>query len=418
MKKLILFLILGIGIIFMASSAYAMGSPQDTNPNAPNYYKPPAQTSGNSSSSSSSSSSPATTTTTTQTTTSSPTTTCTNHHNGCVPGTTATTATRMPAAGTNFSLIYRKVYFYGRAIDKAGPQIAGRLTDASGQLFFYLAVISLILWVIQNLLFGDKGAKEFFLYFLFLMVVRGLLAGYNFFFVGGVAVFFKDLGQMAAGTSLSPISYYSEMVLNIYRFIIEASLNSGSMVTGLLLAVTGVGEIATVIVFFFLSVILLILGLVIIGTIILIHIYVAIALISGYIIIPFMIFKPLEFLWNGWLKFLITSCLSYFLVYVVMALEEGSLNAVASSSVLNANPETLGSVLAILFLVAIFAYLILKIPSIAGEIVSGMPNMSFSGVTSVVIGAASVMLAGGRIAGIAAKTGAQVMNKAKGDKKE
>ena len=73
-----------------------------------------------------------------------------------------------------------------------------------------------------------------------------------------------------------------------------------------------------------------------------------------------------------------------------------------------------GEVMGLLLILGIFAYLFLKIPAIAGEIVSGMPNMSFSGVTSVVIGAASVMLAGGRIAGMAAKTGAQIMNKAKG----
>lgn len=110
----------------------------------------------------------------------------------------------------------------------------------------------------------------------------------------------------------------------------------------------------------------------------------------------------------------------------------GVLNAIASSagytggSIVNnvagtvmsvvVSPSNPASILGFLFVLAIFAYLFLKIPAIAGEIVSGMPNMSFSGVTSVVIGAASVMLAGGRIAGMAVKTGAQVMNKAKGNK--
>ena len=328
-------------------------------------------------------------------------------------GTQAAAARNTPAA-TGFFNIYRNVYLLGSAIDQAGPKIAANLTDASGQLFSYLAVISIILWSIQNLMFGDKGVKEFMLYFFFLMVVRGLLAAYNFFFVGGVAVFFKDLGQMAAGTSLGPMAYFGVLFANVYGDIIKASLNPGSVVAGLLLSLTGIAEVAATLVFFFVTILLLILALVVLGTIVLIHAYIAIALISGYILVPFMIFKPLEFLWNGWLKFLITSCLSYFLLYVVMALEKGTLDAVASSSALNASPATLGSVLAILFLIAIFAYLIMKIPAIAGEIVSGMPNMSFSGVTSVVIGAASVMLAGGRIAGMAAKTGSQIMNKAKG----
>ena len=314
---------------------------------------------------------------------------------GTVPasGTQAAAARNTPA-GQNFSNTFQKVYLLGSAIDQAGPKIAANLTDASGQLFFYLAVISLILWSIQNLMFGDKGIREFMLYFFFLMVVRGLLAAYNFFFVGGVAIFFKDLGQMAAGTTLSPIQYYSLMALNVYRFIAEASLNPGSFVSGFLLSLTGIAEVAAVLIFFGLTLLLLILALVILGTIVLIHAYIAIALISGYILVPFMIFKPLEFLWNGWLKFLITACLSYFLLYVVMALEKGTLDAVASSSALNASPATLGSVWAILFLVAIFAYLIMKVPSIAGEIVSGMPNMSFSGVVGVAMTVASVAMGG------------------------
>jgi len=124
-----------------------------------------------------------------------------------------------------------------------------------------------------------------------------------------------------------------------------------------------------------------------------------------------MIFKPLEFLWNGWLKFLITSALSYFLIFAISALLGDTVTQLVTYN--GANMSS-GEVMGLLLILGIFAYLFLKIPAIAGEIVSGMPNMSFSGVTSVVIGAASVMLAGGRIAGMAAKTGAQIMNKAKG----
>ncbi len=328
------------------------------------------------------------------------------------------TARKTPA-GQNFAGIYRKVYLLGGAIDQAGPKIAANLTNASGQLFFYLAVISLILWSIQNLMFGDKGIKEFMLYFFFLMVVRGLLAGYNFFFVGGVAVFFRNLGQIAAGTHGSVMAYYGLLVLDVYKYIIEASTNSGSLVGGILLSLTGIGEAITALIFFFVTLVLLILGLVVLGTIVLIHAYIAIALISGYILVPFMIFKPLEFLWNGWLKFLITACFSYFLLYVVMALEKGTLSAVASSSALNASPKTFGSVLAILFLIAIFAYLILKVPSIAGEIVSGMPNISFSGVVGVAMTIASVaMMGGGGALKTVTKTADAIRSAARGGKKE
>ncbi len=335
-------------------------------------------------------------------------------------GTTTTATARKTPKGQNFAGIYRKVYLLGGAIDQAGPKIAANLTNASGQLFFYLAVISLILWSIQNLMFGDKGIKEFMLYFFFLIVVRGLLAGYNFFFVGGVAVFFRDLGQIAAGTHDSVMAYYGLLVLNTYKYIIEASANSGTLVGGILLSLTGVGEAITALIFFFVTLVLLILGLIVLGTIVLIHAYIAIALISGYILVPFMIFKPLEFLWNGWLKFLITACFSYFLLYVVMALEKGTLSAVASSSALNASPKTFGSVLAILFLIAIFAYLILKVPSIAGEIVSGMPNISFSGVVGVamtVVSVATMAVGGGPAAIMKGAQAVRDMAK-KGGKKE
>jgi hypothetical protein len=330
-----------------------------------------------------------------------------------------TAAARKAPAGTNFSNVYQNVYLLGSAIDQAGPKIAANLTDASGRLFFLLAVISLILWSIQNLMFGDKGVKEFMLYFFFLMVVRGLLAAYNFFFVGGVAVFFKDLGQMAAGTHSGPMAYFGILFLHVYADIIKASLNPGTMVVGGLLNLVGLGEVAAALIFFLVTIILLILALIVLGTIVLIHAYIAIALITGYILVPFMIFKPLEFLWNGWLKFLITACLSYFLLYVVLALAMGSLDAVASSSALNASPATLGSVLAILFLLAIFSYLIMKVPSIAGEIVSGMPNMSFSGVVGVAMTIASVaMMGGGGALKTVTKTADAIRSAAKGGKKE
>lgn len=375
MKKLILLLFLGI--ILISNSVFAMGSPQSTNPNGPNYV-PPAGSSH------------------------------------------AAASARTASAGVNFYGVYRNVYLLGSAIDQAGPKIAANLTGVSSQLFTYLAVISLILFAVKELMFGDKGLKEFMIFFLFLAFARGLLAAYQLFFVQGVAVFFADLGRIAAGTNQGPMIYFGELFGRVYKDIIEASLNPGSLVGGVILDILGIGEIATALIFFLVTLIMLILALVVLGTIVLIHAYIAIALISGYIIVPFMIFKPLEFLWNGWLKFLITACFSYFLLYVVMALAGASLDAVASSSALNASPATLGSVLAILFLIAIFAYLILKVPSIAGEIVSGMPNISFSGVVGVAMSVASVAaLGGGGGLKVAAKTLNEIRSRAgRGGKKE
>jgi hypothetical protein len=382
MKKLILFLL--ILSVFSTCKAYAMGSPQDTNPNAPNYYPPPKPTAAPTS--------PKTTTTTTTTST------CTNVK-GCGPA-PAKTAAFTKSTGAGFTKDFGLMYQMQNSIAKAGPQVASNLANISGQLFAYLAVISLILWSIQNLMFGDKGVKEFFLYFFFLMIVRGLLAGYNFFFEEGVVQFFASLGALVGGTT-SPMGTFGNVFQIIYIDIGRMDVQGGGLLAPLLYLLTVTID----------QIFLIAMGLVVLGTIVLVQVYIAIALITGYIFVPFMIFKPLEFLWNGWLKFLITSALSYFLIFAISALLGDTVTQLVTYN--GANMSS-GEVMGLLLILGIFAYLFLKIPAIAGEIVSGMPNMSFSGVTSVVIGAASVMLAGGRIAGMAAKTGSQIMNKAKG----
>ena len=376
MKKLILFLFLAI--VLMSNSVYAMGSPQDTNPNAPNYYPPPA---GNTTS-------------------------------GTQTAASGTTATARPA-GKGFITQFKQVYSMGNAIAAAGPKLAARLADVSGKLFAYLAVISIIMWSIQNLMFGDKGVKEFFLYFLFLMVVRGLLADYDFFFVQGVANFFADLGKIVAGTSSgSPMQRFGTLAQNIYRDMIKIDAGSALSLNPITMASTAIANNLT---FIFATLLIIVLALVILGTITLIQIYVAIALIVGYIFVPFMIFKPLEFLWNGWLKFLITSCLSYFLIYLVTALMQSTINSLANST-LSFSGASWSTIWGFMFLLAIFAYLFLKIPAIAGEIVSGMPNMSFSGIVNIAIAGAAMIMSGGSAAGKIAKTGKEIMEKAKGGK--
>ena len=323
-----------------------------------------------------------------------------------------TTTTASPT-GKGFITQFKQVYSMGNAIAAAGPKLAARLADVSGKLFAYLAIISIIMWSIQNLMFGDKGVKEFFLYFLFLMVVRGLLADYNFFFVQGVANFFADLGKIVAGTSSgSPMERFGTLSQNIYIDMIKINAGSALSLNPITMASTAIANGLT---FLFATLLIIVLALVILGTITLIQIYVAIALIVGYIFVPFMIFKPLEFLWNGWLKFLITSCLSYFLIYLVTALMQSTINSLANST-LSFNGASWSTIWGFIFLLAIFAYLFLKIPAIAGEIVSGTPNMSFSGIVNIAIAGAAMIMPGGAAAGKIAKTGKEIMEKAKGGK--
>jgi len=318
------------------------------------------------------------------------------------------------------------LYQVHKAISTAGPQIAQNLANVSGQLFDYLAVISLVVWAIQNLLFGDKGIKEFMIFSLFLAFARGLLAAYNFFFVDGVANFFANLGQIAVGSNGSPMGEFGRVFQQVYIDIGNIMSGGQGGIWGFIFtvksAISGVG--ITVILD---QILLLIIAAVIFGTIILVQVYIALALITGYIFVPFMIFKPLEFLWNGWLKFLIVSCLSWFLIYVVIGLMGSVLNAIAESAGYSGNAvdKAFGTLMAItvspanpaavdgfLFMLAIFAYLILKIPAIAGEIVSGMPNISVSGVTAIITGVASAAMtvgtAGAGGVASAAKTATQV----------
>ena len=305
--------------------------------------------------------------------------------------------------GGGFTKDFGLIYQVQNSIAKAGPETAVSLAGISGQLFSYLAVISLIIFAVKELMFGDKGIKEFMIFFLFLAFARGLLAAYNLFFVDGIVNFFNALGQTVSGSS-SPMSAFGNLFQNFYIDIGKMMYSSGGFFAPLIQVVAVIVD----------QLILVIEALIVLGTIILIQVYITIGLLVGYIFVPFMIFKPLEFLWNGWLKFMISAALSYFLIYLLTALLQTTLNSLVAY---NGATLSSGEVVGFLMLMGIFAYLFLKIPSIAGEIVSGMPNMSFSGVVSVAVGAASIMFAGGRLGGGAAKTLGQVMSKAKGKDK-
>ena len=289
------------------------------------------------------------------------------------------------------------------AIAKAGPALANRLVGVSGEIFNYLAIIAVVLFAVKEILFGDKGIKEFMIFFLFLAFAKGLLMAYNLFFYDGVYIFFYGIGQKVSGLN-SPMQGLGQLFQNFYSAIGVMDKTATSKLSWTDVA----GAVALAITVAIDQIILIIEALVIIGTIVLVQVYVAIALLTGYIFVPFMIIKPLEFLWNGWLKFIITACLSYFLLFLVMALLNKTIINLTGEISNHSQGLSAGAVLSLLLIMGIFAYIFLKIPSVAGEIVSGMPNMSFSGVVSVAIGAAAVMMGGARIAGGGAKGVARV----------
>ncbi len=300
---------------------------------------------------------------------------------------------------------------------KTGPALGATLSGISSTLFNYLAIIALVLFAVKELMFGDKGIKEFMLFAFFIIIVKGFLEGYNLFFNDGVVYMFYALGQKVAGVT-DPLTLFQNIFYSFYN-ILSSQFQS---LHGSVWAIAGF--LADFILYFIGLIVLIVAFLLVAGTILIVQAYIILALVSGYIFVPFMIFKPLEFLWNGWLKFLLSSAISYFLIFVVLKIFSLFMNNVLITYIhtLNANtPYTISSLIneiTYTFILLIFGWLVTKIPAIAGEIVSGMPNMSVAGVIAAGVGAASVMLAGGRLAGTAAKTGAQVVSKAKGGKGE
>jgi hypothetical protein len=324
--------------------------------------------------------------------------------------TTSTTSAKVNNVNSK-NLAFNKLGSIEHNLLKAGPQEAASLTNISGQLFAYLAIIALVLWSIQNLLFGDKGIKEFMLFIFFVMFVRGMLAGYNLFFVGSVNMFYS-LGQTVAGVT-DPMSLFQNIFYDFYNILSSqfALVSTGSIWNFFSI-------LPSVILYFIGIIILLIAFFLIAGTILVVEAYIVIALVSGYIFVPFMIFKPLEFLWNGWLKFLLTSAISYFLIFVVLKMfslfmNNTLLNYIQAINV-NAsyNISSIVNELVYTFILLVFGYLVTKIPSIAGEIVSGMPNMSITAVIAPIITSVKNISTGGVKMGGAAKKA--VVEKAKG----
>ncbi len=181
--------------------------------------------------------------------------------NGAAAATSGTPATIPKSTGAGFTKDFGLMYQMQSSIAKAGPQVASNLANISGQLFAYLAVISIILWSIQNLMFGDKGVKEFMLYFFFLMVVRGLLAGYNFFFEQGVVQFFASLGALVGGTT-SPMGTFGNVFQIIYIDIGRMDLQGGGVLAPLLYLLTVTID----------QIFLIAMGLVVLGTIVLVQV--------------------------------------------------------------------------------------------------------------------------------------------------
>ncbi len=271
------------------------------------------------------------------------------------------------------------------AIITAGPKLAGRLSNVSGEIFGILTVLAFI-WLVMPMWFKGMDIGAVVMFWVKVLVLYGMLREYNYFWNEGVVGFFIYLTKtVTGGENLLPV-----LVNNFVSVLNDMQLQVGggwwAKVTGALngkILLLGIEEIIVAISF-----------LVSIGTVFLVEIYIVIALVTGYIFIPFAVIKQGEFLFNGWLKFLISSAFSYFLVSLVVTLFSTILPQIPShyadwsSSIVN---EMLW-----IGVLAMFAYIIMKIPSLAGEIISGTPNISVGGAVAGAVGAISIMTGIGR----------------------
>lgn len=105
---------------------------------------------------------------------------------------------------------------------------------------------------------------------------------------------------------------------------------------------------------------------------------VKIAILLGPIFIPWMVLEKTNFLFNGWLKFLIASSLYKVVGAVVLMIGgkimDGGASVVAKTQDL-AFPDNVFAALALAGLAAVIAYMTAQIPSIANGLVSGHADL-------------------------------------------
>ena len=279
------------------------------------------------------------------------------------------------------------------AILTAGPKLAGRLHNISGEIFGILTVLAFI-WLMMPMWFKGFDWGAIVMFWVKVLIIYGMLREYNYFWNEGIVGFFIYLTKTVTGGT-NPLGV---ITTNFVQVLNDIQVQNGggwlTKITGVLngrMFILGIEDIMVGISF-----------LVSIGTIFLVEIYIVIALVTGYIFIPFAVIKQGEFLFNGWLKFLVSSAFSFFLVSLVLTLFSTILPQIPAhyagwkSSIVN---ELLWT-----GMLAMFAYIIMKIPSLAGEIIAGTPNISVGGAVAGAVGAISVMTGLGR-AGAAAAPG-------------
>lgn len=356
MKKLFILSILFF--LIFPGIAFAMGSPQSTNPNGPNYVSPDAAGKAK-----------------------------------------AAKILANPALAAKIKYFKNISNYYAglgqfsgvqKAIISAGPKMAVKLNNISGQIFGILTVLAFI-WLMMPMWFKDIDWGAIVMFWVKVMMIYGMLRWYQYFWNEGIVGFFIYLKTQIGAQHMVYFTFveFGKVLANIMFSFVGGGIWS---------ILTGGGSLAVFLIIDILTLLIWLIALImVIGMIFLVQIYIVIALVTGYIFIPFAVIKQGEFLFNGWLKFLISSAFSYFLIALVLKLFEIIFGTISLSS----NPAvamSLGLQLSILIVLVLFAYLVVKVPSLASEIISGTPNISVGGAAGVVVGAVGMLTGVGGLA--------------------
>ncbi|MCL4496515.1 MAG: type IV secretion system protein [Deltaproteobacteria bacterium] len=349
MKKLILLLFLSI-LLLPPAGAFAMGSPQSANHNGPNYVAPAAPAASNPQ----------------------------------VKAALAQVQNRQTIQSKPLSVVGH----LQKAIVTEGPQLAGRLHNISGEIFGILTLLAFI-WLMMPMWFKGMDWGAIVMFWVKVLIIYGMLREYNYFWNEGIVGFFIYLVRIISNGQNNILSitsnYFTEM-LNLVNNQLGTGLIA-RLFSGLngKIFLVGIEEV-----------IILISFMMVLGTVFLVEIYIVIALVTGYIFIPFAVIKQGEFLFNGWLKFLISSAFSYFLISMVIILFSSTLAMIPATYQSYGN-SIANDMLLVGFLL-LFAYVVIKIPSLAGEIIAGTPNISVGAAVGMAVGAASMITGGARSA--------------------
>lgn len=290
-----------------------------------------------------------------------------------------------------------------QSVDKAFTSLGNQALNDAGQTILWMLIAVLIAWYALRSYIGNgmtSFLEEAITLFLIVGVVQLLLWSGG---IEGIEKFISSIASSIAGEQLSDLPTALNSVLNqtftaAKRVLSMPSIKSDSGFS--------VGQILTAIpqtiaqyIAKFIAVGFMILGAsVYVANIILAYGMIVIAKALAPIMLPWLLLPQASFLFDGWLRFFIGACLIKVIGAFFIKLTNNWITSIVdlSQNVLinsNVDPYTLyiGNLLiymAIAFMAAVVAYLMIMLPAIASGIISGSTaRAGFSGMSTLTGGA-------------------------------